>query len=139
MPAKKTDNVVELNGREFSLVEPDYAVVLRILNVVGDALVRAEGRVRLSLDKITDTSLIFGLLAVMRPDDVLRLGAAVLQFETDEEGIAWLQEHGVKIAPIVKAFVINVSLSADLVESLENFLAGTGLKVPKTAPSAKPS
>ena len=132
MPTTKgNDNVVTLNEREFVLSEPDYDVVLRILNVVGDVGLRAEGKVRAVLDKPTDTALIFGLLAAMQPDDLLRLGAAVLQFETEEEGVTWLREHGVKIAPIVKAFVINISLSTDLVEALENFIEGIGLKVPK--------
>ncbi len=130
-------NTVTLDGRDFTLREPDFGIVLRLLNVIGDVGLRAEGKVRAALEHPTDTALIFGLLAAMQPDDVLRLGSAVLQFPTEDEGVAWLQEHGVKIAPLVRAFVINASQSSDLIEAIENFTQGiTGKAVTLSPPQA---
>lgn len=130
-------NTVTLDGRDFTLCEPDFGIVLRLLNVIGDVGLRAEGKVRAALENPNDTALIFGLLAAMQPEDVLRLGAAVLQFPTEDEGVAWLQEHGVKIAPIVQAFVLNISLSSDLIEAIENFTQGiTGKAVMLSSPPA---
>ena len=108
-----------------------------MLNVIGDVGLRAEGKARAALENPTDTALIFGLLATMQPEDVLRLGATVLQFPTEEEGVAWLQEHGVKIAPIVQAFMLNISLYSDLIEAIENFTQGiTGKAVMLSPPQA---
>lgn len=130
-------NVVTLHGRDFKLCEPDFGIVLRLLNVIGDVGVRADAKTRAILTQMAApgspdmTALLFGVLAAMQPEDVLRLGAAVLQFPTEGEGVAWLQEHGVKIAPLVRAFVINISLSTDLVEAIENFTQGiTGMLLP---------
>ncbi|MBN2005812.1 MAG: hypothetical protein JXA21_20815 [Anaerolineae bacterium] len=131
-------NTVTLNGRVFELREPDYGIVLRVLNVVGDVGLRAESTVRAALANPTDASLIFGLLAAMRPGDVLRLGSAVLQFPTEEEGVAWLQETGVKIAPIVQALLVNVNLSADLVAAVENFTSGIAGKAATLLPASPP-
>ncbi|MBN2004133.1 MAG: hypothetical protein JXA21_12325 [Anaerolineae bacterium] len=127
-------NTVTLHGREFTLAEPDFGIVLRLLNVIGDVGLRAEAKVRNAIMDPTDMSLIFGLLAAMHLDDALRLGSAALQFPTEEEGVAWLQEHGVKITPIVQALLINVSLSTDLVAALENFTSGITGKVATLLP-----
>lgn len=132
-------NTVTLNGHDFTLREPDFGIVLRLLNVIGDVGLRAEGKVRAALEHPTDTALIFGLLAAMQPEDVLRLGAAVLQFPTEEEGVTWLQEHGVKIAPIVQAFVLNLNLSSDLIEAIENFTQGITGKAVMLSPPQAPS
>ncbi len=89
MKTAKT-NTVTLNGRAFELREPDYGIVLRVLNVVGNVGLRAESTVRAALANPTDTSLIFGVLAAMRPEDVLRLGSAVLQCKLTSTSISRL-------------------------------------------------
>jgi len=60
----------------------------------------------------------------MSRDDLVKLGSAVLQFESDREGRKWLKEHGVKVAPLVKGLMINLKLSTDLVEALQSFFDG---------------
>lgn len=139
-------NTVTLHGREFALREPDFGIVLRLLNVIGDVGLRADVKTRAALTQVAltggpdTTALLFGILATMQPQDVLRLGAAVLQFPTEDEGVTWLQEHGVKITPIVRALIINLSLSTDLIEALENFTQGiTGKAAPFLLATPSPS
>ena len=117
-------NVVVMHDREFVLEEPSVEITLRILNCVGGLAMRAEKAASRAMKNPTSRAAMFGLLAVMHKDDLIKLGSAVLQFESDREGRKWIKEHGVKIAPLVKALLINVRLSEDLVEALRAFFDG---------------
>ena len=117
-------NVVVMHDREFLLEEPSIEITLRILNCVGSLAMRAEHAATRAMKNPTSRAAMFGLLAVMHKNDLLHLGSAALQFESDREGRKWLKEHGVKIAPLVKALLINVRLSEDLVEALRAFFDG---------------
>jgi hypothetical protein len=117
-------DIVVMHDREFALEEPSVEITLRILNCVGSLAMRAEHAATRAMKNPTNRAAMFGLLAVMHKDDLIRIGSAVLQFESDREGRKWLKEHGVKIAPLVKALLINVRLSEDLVEALRAFFDG---------------
>lgn len=118
------DNIVVLNDREFELEEPSIDVTLRILNVIGSVGLRAESTVRRVVENPDSRVVVMGLLAVLSKDDLIRLGSAVLQFENDREGRKWLKKEGLKVAPLIKALMINLSLSNDLVEALGSFFDG---------------
>jgi len=115
---------ITMHGREFVLEEPPVSVVIRILNTLGSVAMRAESAATRSMKNPTSRAALFGLLAVMSEDDLIRLGAAALQFEDDREGRKWLKSHGVKVSPLVKALFANVRLSTDLVEALQGFFEG---------------
>lgn len=132
------ENVVVMHGRAFELGEPSTNVVIRILNVIGSLGVRAgkasgpftgeaeftgEGMVAALLSGVV--SVAFGLLAVLSEHDLLKLGSAVLQFESDAEGRKWLLENGLQVTPLIQALFINIRLSSDLVQAVQAFLAGT--------------
>lgn len=117
-------NVVVMHGREFHLEEPAVGIVVRILNVLGSLGVRSETLVQRAIKNPGNRAALFGLLAVVSENDLVKLGSAVLQFESDAKGRKWLKDNGVKVSPIVKALMINISLSDDLMEGLNNFLAG---------------
>jgi hypothetical protein len=118
------DTVVQYGEREFILEEPSAGVVLRILNVIGAVAMRAETAAERVMKEPTNRAVLFGLLAVLSEDDLIRLGSAVLQFEDDRDGRKWLKSKGVLVAPLVKALFINLRLSKDLMEALRNFFGG---------------
>ena len=118
------DDVVTMHGREFVIGEPDIGVTLRILNVIGKLGVRGERAAAKLIQNPTGRAAIFGMLAVLSKSDLYALGSAVLQFDDEREGVRWLKENGLKLAPLVKAFFINYAKSEDLRESLQNFFRG---------------
>lgn len=118
------DNTITYNDREFVLQEPTTDVVLRILNTVGGVAIRAESTVKRVIEEPSNRALMLGLLSVLDEADLVRLGSAVLQFEDDREGRKWLKQEGIRVAPLIKAFFVNLSLSEDLVEAIKSFFAG---------------
>jgi hypothetical protein len=118
------DNVVVMHGRTFELGEPSADVTLRILNMIASLAMRAEKHVQRLVENPGGRAFAFGMLAVLGKDDLVRLGSAVLQFEDDRAGRAWLKEHGVRIAPLVKALMVNLQQSTDLVEAVRAFFEG---------------
>jgi len=120
------DNAVVMHGREFYLEEPSPGIVIAILNAIGAVALRSERAATQVAKSPTSRAVLLGLLAVISEDDLIKLGAAVLQFEDPREGKKWIRQNGVKVAPLVKALMINVRLSNDLVEALQNFFAGIG-------------
>ena len=117
-------NLLVMHGREFHLEEPPTSTVLAILNVIGSVAMRAESAAAKLVKTPTNRAVLFGLLAEMSEEDLTRLGVAVLQFEDKREGKKWLTSNGLKVAPLVEAFMINARLSSDLVESLRSFFGG---------------
>lgn len=125
----ESENTVVMHGREFVLEEPSTEVVVSILNTVGALSIRAESTAARLVKNPSNRAVLFGLLAAMSEDDLKKLGRAVLQFPGDKEGRKDAQqffEQGIKVAPIVKAFLINLRLSNDLVEALKAFFDGVG-------------
>jgi hypothetical protein len=122
------ENTIVYAGREFRLEEPSVDVTLAILNVIGSIAVRAESAAARLVKNPGSRAVLFGFLAAMNKQDLVRLGAAVLQFPTDRAGKReakeFFGEHGVRIAPLVKALLINLKLSTDLVEALRAFFDG---------------
>ncbi len=121
------DTIVIFQGRTFDIQEPTTGIVIRILNVIGSLGVRSESAAAQFMNKPGSRAVAMGMMAVMRETDLIRLGAAVLQFENDKEGRKWIKSVGLRVAPLIKALFLNVSLSQDLVESLDSFLAGLGM------------
>lgn len=127
MAEEKIDNVVVMHGEEFHLEEPSTDVTIRILNVLGSIATRSEAHVQRMMKNPSNRAVLLGLLAVISENDLIKLGSAVLQFESDSSGREFFKKNGVKVAPIVKALMINLSLSDDLVEALRAFFDGIGL------------
>jgi hypothetical protein len=124
------DTVVVMHGRTFELGEPSADVTLRILNMIASLAMRAEKHVQRLVENPSGRAFAFGMLAVLGKDDLIRLGSAVLQFEDDRAGRKWLKENGVRIAPLVRALMINLQQSTDLVEAVRAFFEGlTGLEI----------
>jgi hypothetical protein len=123
-----SENVVTLNGRTFELHEPSTSTVLSILNVIGRVGARAETAAFLQvMRQPSSRAVVFSLLAEMTMKDLTNLGVAVLQVDArDKDTVAFIEQH-IRVAPLVQAFLINVSLSTDLVEAMETFLKGTAL------------
>jgi len=121
-------NVVEYAGRVFELEEPTTDHVIAILNAIGSVAVRAESAASRLVRNPGGRAVLFGLLAVMSKQDLMRLGTAVLQFPTDKAGkkeaTDFFAKHDVKVAPLVEALMINFRLSGDLVEALQAFFDG---------------
>jgi hypothetical protein len=127
MAEETTNNVVVMHGEEFHLEEPSTDVTIRILNVLGTVATRSEAHVQRMMKNPSNRAVMLGLLAVISKNDLVKLGSAVLQFEDDSEGRKWLKKKGVKVAPIIKALMINIGLSDDLMEALRSFFDGIGL------------
>jgi len=122
--------VIEYHGREFVLVAPSTDIVLRILNTLATLGVRGEAAAVRAMRKPTVIGTLFGLLAVLSRNDLARLGSAVLQFEDDGKGRKWIKGlDNPRVAPLIEALFINVSMSDDLAETLANFFGGVDLLV----------
>jgi hypothetical protein len=114
------NNTVTLHGRQFQLSAPPLSVTLRLLNILGDVGIHAEERLK-GLAGRSLSAAVYAVLAVLNEDEILRLGSALLQFQTEAEGVQWLSEHGVELAPLMDALFINLELSNDLMAALGNF------------------
>jgi hypothetical protein len=125
-----SENVVVYAGRQFHLEEPTTDHVIAILNVIGSVAVRAESTAARLVKNPTNRAVLFGVLAAMNKEDLVSLGRAVLQFPLDREGRREAKEFfgqkGVRVAPLVRALMINLKLSTDLVEALKAFFDGIG-------------
>lgn len=121
----ETANTVTLSGRVFSIHEPSTATVLSILNVVGRVGMRAEKLAASVMSNPSSRAVVFGLLAAMTVDDLTKFGIAVLQVDGKDAESCKFIEANLRVAPLVQAFLLNVSLSTDLAEALRSFFAGT--------------
>lgn len=122
--------IVQYHGREFELEQPSTDVVLRILNCLATLGVRGEAAAVRAMRKPTVIGTLFGLLAVLSKNDLARLGSAVFQFKDDGKGRKWIKGlDNPKVAPLIDALFINISLSDDLAESLASFFGGVDLLV----------
>lgn len=123
-----SDPVVEIGGRAFTIEEPSLDITLRVLNALGRMALRGEKAAEALLRNPSSRAALWGLLAVVDARDLEKLGSALLQFEDDREGrdfIRGLQVTGqLRVAPLIKAFFLNWSLSTDLQEALANFTVG---------------
>jgi hypothetical protein len=121
-------NVVKYGDREFQLEEPSADHVIGILNAIGAAAVRAESAASRLVKNPGGRAVLFGLLAVLSTQDLMRLGSVVLQFPVDSKGKKeakqFFDEQGIKVAPLVEALMINFRLSRDLVEAIRAFFGG---------------
>lgn len=124
---------VTIGDQIFELVEPTTGIVLRIINSISRIGMRGEKIALRSLSGIRSSAtwsmILFGILAAFQPADLIEFGSAVLQFDDPKEGRKFLKDQGnrLKIAPLVKAAFINVALSDDLVEIVDNFFAGLAI------------
>lgn len=133
VPVGYETNTVTLAGREFEIGEPSIGMIVEILKVVGRIAVRGEQAALRQLQGVSrDTvpsnrAVLFGMLAAFSVDDLVFLGAAVLQFPEFKEGRSWLRSVDLELAPLVKAFFLNLSQSQDLRESISSFFVGLGM------------
>lgn len=121
---EEIETTVVMHGQEFVLEEPSIGIVIRILNTIGSALVRAESMAARLIQAPTNRAILFGLLAILSESDLIKLGSAVLQFEDDKEGRKWLKEKGLLVSPILKALMANLALSEDLTQGIADFFGG---------------
>jgi len=145
---KKADNApdwvktrtVTVYGREFVIEPPNIGVTLRIINIFGRLGIRGEKAALLSLRTLADgmrggavptvsgRAAVFGMLAALRVDDLYALGSAVLQFDKDTQGKAWLRKapdgQDVPLAPLIQALFLNLMQSDDLKDGLTSFFDG---------------
>ena len=122
-----SENTVTLNGRVFDIQEPSTGTVLSILNVIGRVGMRAETAAAQAMSNPSSRAIVFGLLAEMTMTDLANLGIAVLQVDPKDKDTVVFIQGNIKVAPLVQAFLINVSLSTDLVEAMQTFLSGMAL------------
>lgn len=130
-------DVVVLDGREFAIEPPTVGIVLRIIKCFGLLGVRGERVALRSLQalsrgsmeqiKVSGRAALFGMLAALQEEDLITLGSAVLQFESEKEGRQWLREHELRLAPLVRATFLNLAKSEDLRDSLQDFFVGLGM------------
>ena len=73
---------------------------------------------------VSNRAALFGALAAFSERDLVALGSACLQFEDDKDGRKWLESIDLKLAPLVKAFFLNLTQSDDLQESFSAFFDG---------------
>ncbi|RKY13859.1 MAG: hypothetical protein DRP52_01665 [Planctomycetota bacterium] len=129
-PLEPLNTLVTIGGREFDLDIPSTGIVLRIIRSISKMGMRGERIALRSLSGIrssaTITMTLFGVFAAMQPADLCEIGAALLQFQDEKEGRKFLKDLGddLKIAPLIKAAFINIELSDDLVEIVQNFFDG---------------
>lgn len=130
------DTVVTMHGKEFTIGPPDGVVVLRVLRIVGAVGLRAQneaarlGRALFAAAKAggegeeVESSIsqaLWFFLAVLDEDDLYKLGAALLQFPDEHEGVRWLKRNGVLLGPLAKALMLNLQQMDDVMEALANF------------------
>jgi len=137
------DNLVVMHDKEFHIEPPDGLVVLRILRTLSRVIQRAEQEAKtLGLEifkQVTkeaadgeSTSAPMGLsddllqkilvfVSILEDEDLLKLGSGLLQFQDEAYGVRWLKKHGVKLAPLMQALVLNLQQLDDVVEALKVF------------------
>ena len=118
---------ITIHDRTFSIQEPDALIIARLLAVIGDFGTRAEEKAislgrKLSLDSMGAAE-IFTFLSALTPDDILKLMAALLQFEIESEGILWLRQNPPSLANIVMAVSTNLEYVGGITEAIRNFTA----------------
>jgi hypothetical protein len=139
--------IIQYEGHEFNLSKPSVGIVLRILRVAArlgkdvrarvaravyatileGQMVNAGSGVGLGIALGAVLDVLLEVLAELREEDLLKLGAATLQFKDDSEGQDFIREHGIKLTPISKALVFNVQHIArdeDLREAVRVFVGG---------------
>lgn len=136
--AEATKNAVTMNGREFTIEPPDAIVTLRLLRVVGKVGARAQKaaeRLGLALFQAKQAAdaeeaqsasdgvnqAMWVLLSVLEEDDLYKLGAALLQFPEERDGVRWLKKNGVQLSPLVRALMLNLEQMDDLLEAVSDF------------------
>ena len=137
LPAWAVDCKVTVCGQEFVIGEPDVGITLRILNVFGELAICGERKAIRALKslaagsketlQVSNRAAIFGMIAAMDKEDLIALGSAVLQFQDDRKGRAFLRGGNLTLSPIIRAFFLNVANSQDLKESLTDFFDGLGM------------
>jgi len=131
-PAGYESNEITLAGRTFVIEEPKLGTIIQILKVLGGLAVRGEKVAQRSLQAVTrnpslsNRVVLFGTIAALSESDLVWLGAAVLQFDDIKAGRKWLNSIELELAPLVKAFFLNLSQSQDLRDSISHFFAGLG-------------
>jgi len=132
-PAGYGSNVVAMAGREFEIDEPRIEVIVEILKALGRLAVRGEQAALRQLQSVarnvtpSNRAVIFGMLAAFSVEDLVFLGTAVLQFKDFKEGRKWLRSIKLELAPLIRAFFLNLSQSRDLRDSIQDFFTGLGM------------
>jgi hypothetical protein len=136
LPEWAENKTVELYGREFVIEPPDVGVTLRIVKVLSFVALRGERTASRLVTAgkggdLSSRAVLMGILAGLQVGDLYDLGAALLQFESLKEGKAWLKKapegEQLRLSPLVRAFMLNLSQSTDLQEALGDFFDGLGL------------
>lgn len=129
-PREYESNLVTYADREFEIEEPDIGIVLRILKVFGRLAQKGERSAIRELQSIarnphvSSRMALWGMLSEFSKEDLIALGSAVLQFEDDKAGREWLGSYKLRLAPIIRAFFLNLSQSDDLRDAIDDFFVG---------------
>lgn len=153
---KALDNIVPMNGKDFEIVAPDALIMLRALRVVSRVIQRADATARdrgialfkqaaeavsaegegptpmatSAADDMIQKVMVF--MMTMEDDDLLTFATAVLQMPDEAAGKRWLKKYGLRLAPLVRALMLNLEQMDDVIEALKVFTpALTGLKLLK--------
>lgn len=126
-------STVKIAEREFEIGEPDATHLVRILNVVGNVGTRAENVAaqmgKRLFERITGETpgdnewlgTLFPFLAALTPEDFLKLMAALLQFDSEQEGVKWLSKNKPKLNDVVNCIVATLDNLDGIITSLQNF------------------
>lgn len=129
------DTIIQYGDRTFDIGPPDGITVLRFLRVLG--------RVGLHAQKLAEafgialfqtatpngesqpatslTPTLFAFLSAVTDEDLYEMGSAVLQFDSPKQGMDFLKKEGIKLDPLTKALLLNLSQVEDLTRALTNF------------------
>lgn len=145
-----------LADREFQIGEPNVLHLTRMLSVIGRVGARAEkvttelgqGLLRQVLPDNAEspppaplTASLFPFLAVLTPEDLLILLAALLQFDNEPEGVRWLQKHPPQLGDVVQILSLNLQYAEGITAALQNFtmmLGGLNLAGRRVSQSGAP-
>lgn len=130
-----------IHDRTFVISEPNALHLVRVLAVVGRVGTRAEqvaanlGKGLLSQlipngeeGKPTNdvTASLFPFLASLTPEDLLDLMAALLQFDSEREGVQWLQKHPPTLGHVIQAVTLTLENIGGITAALANFTTTLG-------------
>lgn len=126
-------STVKVADREFEIGEPDATHIVRILNIAGIVGTRAEnvaaGMGKKLFERITRENpgdnewlgTLFPFLAALTPDDFLKLMSALLQFDSEQEGVKWLSKNKPKLSDVVNVIVATLDNIDGMITALQNF------------------
>ena len=114
-------SIVEINGDEFEIGEPDVFHVLRVAKVLANLGLRSENLINRLVESPSDNATIMAVLASLSESDVYKVAAAAFQFDDEREGVRYFKKEGLKLTPLVQAIMLNLNKADDIATAFEVF------------------